>query len=203
MPKFSRQHYVMIADLIGKNPDAGARQAEADKYAAQFQADNPNFDYERFMSAVNQSASNVDTPMADETPHDDERVEAAAEVAAAEADAAQESADEAVETATDVEEAVGEAEDAIPEDTPPAVKAEIIEVLEGLADHAEQEAELAVEAAAVAGAAEEIAEQASKDGDVEEAQEAAATAEAAADVAEQAAEEVDEPPAPVHPFFAG
>jgi len=203
VPKFTRQHYVSIADLIGKNPDAAARQAEAEKYAAQFAADNPNFDYDRFMAAVNQSASNVETPMGDETPHDEDRAEAAADVAEAEAEDASESAEEAVETASDVEEAVGDAEDAIPDDTPPAVKAEIIETLEALADHAEDEAQLAVEAAAVAEAASDVAEQAEKDGDVEQAQEAAATAEAAADVAEQAAEEVDEPPAPVHPFFAG
>jgi hypothetical protein len=136
-----------------------------------------------------------------ETPHDDDRTEAAADVAEAEADAASESAEEAVETAAEVEEAVGKAEDAIPDDTPPSVKAEIIEVLEGLADHAEESAEVAVESAAVAEAAEEVAEQAESDGDVEQAQEAAATAEVAADVAEQAAEEVDEPPAPVHGFF--
>lgn len=66
MPKFSRQHYIMIADLIGKNPDAGARKAEAEKYAETFAVDNPRFDRDRFMSAIEKASHGIETPMAEE-----------------------------------------------------------------------------------------------------------------------------------------
>jgi hypothetical protein len=56
----------MIADLIGKNPDASARKAEGEKYAESFAADNPRFDRERFLSAIDKASHGIETPMAEE-----------------------------------------------------------------------------------------------------------------------------------------
>lgn len=58
MPKFTRQHYVAIAqDLREERPAPGdparaAWEARVDRYAERFAADNPNFSRDRFKTAA-------------------------------------------------------------------------------------------------------------------------------------------------------
>lgn len=63
MTKFSRQHYIMIADTLSKIDNPEERERTVKDFEERFSEDNPRFDAERFRTAIDNKVADRDKMM--------------------------------------------------------------------------------------------------------------------------------------------